>query len=84
MESTQTAGFRRIVGVSGGAVGWLFDIICGFVIAGFVAGIPLSVLDYFVGNPAYLLTVAQLVASGFGIRFMRRARTETGPVWFRK
>lgn len=80
--ATPATGLRRMVGLGEGVAGWLFDILFGAFLGGLVAAIPLSVLELFLGDPAHLLTIAMVIASILGIRFMRRARTETGPVWF--
>lgn len=81
-SATLSTGLRRILGLGGGVTGWLFDILFGASLGGLVAAIPLSVLQLYVGDRAHLLSVAVVVASVLGIRFMRRARTKAGPVWF--
>ena len=76
-------GLRRVVGMGGGAAGWGFDIVMGIFLANLVVALPLGILSYFIGDPGYLLTAADIVACVFGVRFMRRARAETGPAWSR-
>jgi hypothetical protein len=78
-----TRGSRRIFGLGSGAGGWVFDILVGLVLANLVVAIPLGVLAWYLGNPAHLLTLASVGAGVCGVVFMRRARGQTGPAWFR-
>lgn len=84
MPSTASRfGLRRAVGVGNGFGGLLFDLLFGVVLGGFVAAIPLGLLSALIGDPAHVLTALYVVAVVTGIRFMRKARAETGPAWFR-
>lgn len=69
--------------MGGGVAGWVFDIVIGLFTANVLVGIPLAILGYFTGNPGYLVAAIWVLAGVFGVRFMRRARSETGPVWSR-
>jgi hypothetical protein len=81
---SQAAGSPRgIFGRGAGLGGWFFDVWIGILLAGLVTSIPLGLLTALLGDPLYLVTGLSSAAAVGGVTFMRRARAETGPAWFR-
>ena len=61
--------------------GWSFDIVMGVILGAFLAALPLLVVELLVGVPTWVAVTAQVAGACAGVRFMRRARTETGAAW---
>jgi hypothetical protein len=68
---------------SGPISGWVFDVLLGCWIGLFVAALLAIVPSLLFDQHRMISLVALVIGCAVGIGFMRRARTETGPAWFR-